>query len=76
VEEDLSDEGDSKRALVLSDAGGAEACGEFSLGGGIGVPSHMALRVIAILRCFFQCLSFMFFSFSSMSRPLRAGVLP
>lgn len=89
VSEDSSDGGASKRArfraagdggdesapLVIDTRGDGAGGGYFFLRGCIGVPFHMALRIIATLRCFFHCLSLGLTS-SSILRLSLAGALP
>ena len=70
-------EGVRESSLVEADAG-REVDVVFCLveGGGMGVPSHMALRVMATALCLFHCLSLGLFSSSSNRRLCLAGALP
>ena len=72
----VGDGGES--SLGVADAGGrgvgAVFC-EFE-GGGMGVPSHIAWRVIATALCLFHCLSLGLVSSSSSWRLCLAGALP
>ena len=67
--EDVSDSVDTGMFLGVS-------FGLFALGSGIGVPSHIAVLMKAVFRCFVQRLSLGLPSSSSMICLLRAGFLP
>ena len=69
VSEDVSDSVGGDVFLDVS-------LGLFVLGLGIGVPSHMAVLIETVFRCFVQRLSLGLPSSSSMICRLRAGFLP
>ena len=73
----VGDEGEESSSVV-ADAGGCVDGAVFCLveGGGMGVPSHMALRVMATALCLFHCLSLGLISSSSSRRLCLAGALP
>ena len=69
VSEDVSDSVDSDMFLGVS-------LGLLVVVSGIGVPAHMAVRIMAVVRCFIQRLPLGFSSSSCMICRLREGFLP